>query len=155
MKRYRISPHLLAPLNFGVLIPLGIIFVRPLITAWDYVAIAVGMALGINLIVAHYRIHHLIEAHAAPGEVARLVTDGPLRRVRHPLYAAVIGMNLACLCFFRTVALVPTVAVFIFLWYLTARYEEYALSRKFGARYAAYRARTGMFLPPLKQRADG
>jgi protein-S-isoprenylcysteine O-methyltransferase Ste14 len=79
-----------------------------------------------------------------------LVTTGPYRFVRHPIYLGLsllaMGEALAfsswpavVLVFF---AIVPT-----FAW--RARAEEKLLSRTFGERYAVYRQRTKMIIPYL------
>ena len=79
-----------------------------------------------------------------------LVTTGPYRLVRHPIYlglsmltmgeALAFGSWLACLIVL--VGIVPT-----FAW--RARVEETLLSRTFGERYALYRRQTNMIIPHL------
>jgi protein-S-isoprenylcysteine O-methyltransferase Ste14 len=81
-------------------------------------------------------------------QAAGLVTTGPYRLVRHPIYLglALLAMGeglafgsrpafLIVLC-----GIVPT-----FLW--RARAEEALLRRAFGERYALYRKQTAMFIP--------
>jgi protein-S-isoprenylcysteine O-methyltransferase Ste14 len=79
-----------------------------------------------------------------------LVTTGPYRLVRHPIYLglALLAMG-AALAFASWPALmivlfgnIPT-----FAW--RARAEEKLLSRTFGERYAVYRQRTKMIIPYL------
>jgi protein-S-isoprenylcysteine O-methyltransferase Ste14 len=79
-----------------------------------------------------------------------LVTTGPYRRVRHPIYlgltvlatgnALAFGSWLAFLIV--SFGIVPS-----FAW--RARVEEFELSRTFGERFAVYRQRTRMILPYL------
>lgn len=79
-----------------------------------------------------------------------LVTTGPYRLVRHPIYlgfvllatgqALAFGSGPALLT--ALFGLVPT-----FAW--RARTEETVLSRTFGERYAVYRRRTKMIIPHL------
>lgn len=79
-----------------------------------------------------------------------VVTTGPYRIVRHPIYLGLtllaIGEALAFgswLAFFIVLSgIVPT-----FAW--RARAEETLLSRTFGERYAVYRRRTRMIIPHL------
>lgn len=150
MKFQYISPVVLSAINYGVMAPIGIIYMRTKIMTWDYVLIAIGIALAVNFAVTHIRVHRYSQAHVMPQRVDELVTGGPFRYVRHPLYSSFIGMNLAYICFFRTLYLIPAVAVFITLWYFEARYEEGELLKKFGRQYKEYRERTWMFLPKLK-----
>jgi len=81
---------------------------------------------------------------------AGLVTTGPYRLVRHPIYLGLallaMGQALAfgnwfCLLFVLS-GIVPT-----FAW--RAREEEKLLSRTFGERYTVYRQRTKMIIPHL------
>lgn len=80
----------------------------------------------------------------------KLVTTGPYRLVRHPMY---VGLTLlgageavvfgSWLAFIITLfGILPT-----FAW--RARAEERLLSRTFGERYAVYRQRTKMIIPHL------
>jgi protein-S-isoprenylcysteine O-methyltransferase Ste14 len=79
-----------------------------------------------------------------------LVTTGPYRLVRHPIYLglAVLAMGEA-LAFgsWPAVAIVLSSIVPTLAW--RARAEEKLLSRMFGERYAVYRERTRMIIPYL------
>jgi protein-S-isoprenylcysteine O-methyltransferase Ste14 len=83
----------------------------------------------------------------AVGEKTNIITDGPFRRIRHPIYAFQV---LLMIC---TVVVVPTlpmlaVAVAHILWMnLKARNEERHLLETQGDDYAAYMQRTGRFFP--------
>jgi protein-S-isoprenylcysteine O-methyltransferase Ste14 len=79
-----------------------------------------------------------------------LVTTGPYRLVRHPIYLglALLAMGEALAfgswpaLFIALLGIVPTLA-----W--RARAEEKLLSRTFGERYEVYRQRTKMIIPHL------
>ncbi len=77
---------------------------------------------------------------------ARLVTSGPYRRIRHPLYVALLLASAAFVCVdsraWRIAALVALLLVLI----LKAQREEKLLSARF-ADYPAYAARTRRFIP--------
>jgi len=79
-----------------------------------------------------------------------LVTTGPYRLVRHPIY---LGLSLLALGQALAFASWPAVAIVLcgivptFAW--RARVEEDLLSRTFGERFAAYRQRTKMIIPHL------
>ena len=83
----------------------------------------------------------------AVGEKTNLITDGPFRRIRHPIYAFSI---LLMIC---TAVVVPTwpmlaVAVTHIVWMnAKARNEERHLLMTQGDDYARYMQRTGRFLP--------
>jgi protein-S-isoprenylcysteine O-methyltransferase Ste14 len=79
-----------------------------------------------------------------------LVTTGPYRLVRHPIYLGLTLLAAGNALSFGSLAgllvaafgIVPT-----FAW--RARVEEGELSRTFGAAFAAYRRRTRMIIPHL------
>ena len=79
-----------------------------------------------------------------------LVTTGPYRRVRHPIY---LGLTLLALGEALAFASWPAAAIVLagivptFAW--RARAEEQLLGRIFGARYAAYRRHTKLIIPHL------
>lgn len=79
-----------------------------------------------------------------------LVTTGPYRLVRHPIYLglSVLAMGQA-LAFgaWPAVLIVLSGVVPTFAW--RAHAEEKLLSRSFGERYAVYRQRTRMIIPFL------
>jgi protein-S-isoprenylcysteine O-methyltransferase Ste14 len=76
-----------------------------------------------------------------------LVTRGPYRWVRHPLYAAaailIVGMSLITANWFFLV----TGGIVLALLVRRTRTEEENLVRRFGDDYRAYMARTGRFFP--------
>jgi len=79
-----------------------------------------------------------------------LVTTGPYRLVRHPIYLGlallVMGQALA-FSSWPALMIVLSGIVPTFAW--RARAEERLLSRTFGERYAVYRQRTMMIIPYL------
>jgi protein-S-isoprenylcysteine O-methyltransferase Ste14 len=81
-------------------------------------------------------------------EQPELVTSGPYAYIRHPIYTGLIlamlgsaiGVNI-----FWLVLLIPVGAYYIY----SARREEAIMLEQFPDQYAAYVARTGMFVPHL------
>ncbi len=79
-----------------------------------------------------------------------LVTTGPYRRVRHPIYLglALVAMG-ESLAFGSWSALMIVLSGIVPTFAWRARAEEKLLRRTFGERYAVYRQRTTMFIPYL------
>ena len=77
-----------------------------------------------------------------------LVTTGPYRLVRHPIYLglALLAMGEA-LAFGSWPALMIVLSGVVPTFAWRARAEEKLLSRTFGERYAVYRQRTKMIIP--------
>jgi protein-S-isoprenylcysteine O-methyltransferase Ste14 len=79
-----------------------------------------------------------------------LVTDGPYRLVRHPLYLS--GFILAAGYWLLTASWLVLLGGCLTLAVISLRTvrEEANLVRRFGAEYEAYRARTGRFFPRIR-----
>lgn len=83
----------------------------------------------------------------APDRSTSLVTTGVLRRTRNPMYVALAGGLTAGAVWTRTpAAFVPVAAFVAVIDRGQIPVEEAALARRFGAEYAAYRARVPRWL---------
>ena len=77
-----------------------------------------------------------------------LVTDGPYRFVRHPIYCAYLLTWCAGLAGSQNLWLIPTVLVMFVIYGVAAYSEEAMLSQSSVAQqYRDYRSRTGGFVP--------
>jgi protein-S-isoprenylcysteine O-methyltransferase Ste14 len=128
-------------------------------TAWLLVALP-GWARWSGVGLASIGLAALVWVHAALGRhwsttlqlraEHTLVTTGPYRWVRHPMYTALalcfLGTSLASAAW--PFLLLSFGAVFLFL--RVVRIEEAMLTDHFGEVYRAYRLRTGRFLPRLR-----
>lgn len=93
-----------------------------------------------------YALRHLGRHFGVVSDVRGLVTSGPYRWVRHPLYA---GETITTIGFVLAVATPVTVAVFVLglaLQVWRAKVEEQSLTAAF-PEYRDYAARTPMLLP--------
>lgn len=124
--------------------------------AWAQVPVAPGLrwsgaplaAVGIALALWSLReLGRNVTPTALPRSDATLVTSGPYRRVRHPLYSSMLltipGFALLAR---NTLVLAGGVAVLLVLL-LRVRREEKALLSRFGEEYRSYRDRTGALVP--------
>jgi protein-S-isoprenylcysteine O-methyltransferase Ste14 len=110
-----------------------------------------GMPLGLaGMALFGWMFHHLglnVTSTSMPRARATLVTSGPYRWVRHPMYAsALILVTSAALLTGNLVVLIGGVCMFALLA-ARSQLEERRLVEKFGDAYHAYRRRTGRFLP--------
>lgn len=85
----------------------------------------------------------------APKSDAQLITSGPYRRIRHPMYSSVLLFGLACVFAWPSVwAILSWMALWITLD-RKSRLEETFLEERY-PQYASYRSTAGRFLPSLK-----
>lgn len=134
---YLINPHWMAWAGMGL-------------PAWARWA---GIGLGVVCVVLIYWLFSSIGNNISPTSATRkehkLVTHGPYRWVRHPLYTAGSTIFLSFgLIADNWLIILLGVLVFVVMAARTPR-EEASLIEKFGEEYRAYMKRTGRFLPRL------
>jgi protein-S-isoprenylcysteine O-methyltransferase Ste14 len=85
-------------------------------------------------------------------EQQSLVTTGPYRYIRHPMYTALgavgIGMGLASTSWYFLIPFIATAGVIIF----RVQREEAAMMERFGDQYVQYAQTTGRFLPIISRK---
>jgi protein-S-isoprenylcysteine O-methyltransferase Ste14 len=82
-----------------------------------------------------------------------LITTGPYRFVRHPLYASIIWMFYgAAIAYLNPLAAIENTLIFIPAMIYRSNLEERALQETFGEQYADYRKKTGRFFPVMGKR---
>jgi len=86
-----------------------------------------------------------------PNGAVELVTRGPYRWIRHPIYSAVILGMFGIAIRSRTPVVLAFAAVLTLFLAAKARWEERHLRRAF-AGYTEYKQRAGRFIPGLGRR---
>ncbi|MFW6090344.1 MAG: methyltransferase family protein [Actinomycetota bacterium] len=83
-----------------------------------------------------------------------LVTRGPYRYVRHPVYTSFAAIALSTGLVFRSYLMVGVAVVWVAAttWWVAAEEDLLASPQGFGDDYRAYTERTGRFLPKLRRR---
>lgn len=115
--------------------------------ALRWLAAAAGLAALLATSVCWSRMGSAWRMAVSAAERQSLITDGPFRYVRHPIYALQMLLMGCSLVVVPTVPMLAMAAVHVVLVHLKASNEERHLGRMHGDAYRRYAARTGRFLP--------
>lgn len=126
----------------------------PLTTGWRWFGVGLGVVATFLLLWVHHALGRNFSVPGVMKERQQLITTGPYRWVRHPMYTsllvvAIVYFLISASWFIGVIWLgwiVGTVASML-------GDEEAALIERFGDGYVAYMRRTGRFLPRLFQLA--
>jgi protein-S-isoprenylcysteine O-methyltransferase Ste14 len=99
-------------------------------------------------ILALWPLWHLRRSFSIEPEARTLVTSGPYRFARHPVYAVYLLINLGILLRHLTVPFAAVMALWLGLLLVRIRFEERVLAQAFPA-YQEYRRRVAAFGPRL------
>jgi protein-S-isoprenylcysteine O-methyltransferase Ste14 len=83
----------------------------------------------------------------------QLVSDGPYRYVRHPIYTAMIAVAVGTTLVFRSYLLLGVAALSILthLWWAAAEERLLSSPEGLGDAYSSYASHTGRFLPRVRR----
>jgi protein-S-isoprenylcysteine O-methyltransferase Ste14 len=108
-----------------------------------------------GLALFYWMFRHLglnVTSTSMPRSNATLVTSGPYRWIRHPMYSAALILVLAAALLTSNAVMVIGGIIMFALLAARSRREEQRLVDKFGDAYRAYQHRTGRFLPRMMAR---
>jgi len=81
----------------------------------------------------------------------RLVTSGPYRRIRHPMYTALIMYELSWVLVSASLLFLVYYVITVILMIVRIPKEERMMLENFGEEYRSYMKRTGRLLPHFRQ----
>lgn len=118
----------------------------------------IGVGLAVMSVPLLVWVHHTLGKHWSTSlqlqEEHTLVTSGPYRWVRHPMYTALFGFFVGILLISALWLVVPLVVASILMLCTRLGKEETMMIEQFGDAYRAYMRRTGRLLPRLIHRSD-
>ncbi|MCX6556250.1 MAG: hypothetical protein NTW95_02295 [Candidatus Aminicenantes bacterium] len=94
---------------------------------------------------AHHRTYPL--GGSAPRRHDDLVSRGPFRLVRNPLYTGALGISFGLFCLTQSGALLAVFAIYLAIIFPLIALEEKGLQQAFGERFAAYAAQVKKLVP--------
>ncbi|MDF1540902.1 MAG: isoprenylcysteine carboxylmethyltransferase family protein [Candidatus Thorarchaeota archaeon] len=144
-KGYNAFPALLGGLNLIVIIQMGLGSQTFGVGFWDIIFVLAGTYF------SYKTARYIVKAHDAKQAVIRtqelddFEKEGIYSKIRHPVGAAFIYFNIACVLLFRSIPLIAAVPVFAALWFILAKYQDSKLIERFGEPYELYMSSAGMF----------
>ena len=139
----RYYPLLITVLAFGFFA-----FHTPPPPIWIYMG-GIGLCI-LGWTITLWSFWHLSKSFSIMAEVRKLVTAGPYRFVRHPLYLGEMINWAGLAVLYAGVPVAVYTMVLIVLQILRARVEEGKLVGALGQNYEAYRQKTGFLIPGFR-----
>jgi protein-S-isoprenylcysteine O-methyltransferase Ste14 len=122
-----VSPALIAVEIFGVVL----LVTGYLLMSWALIRLGSNYQLG----------------GSAPRSNDRMITDGPYKKIRHPMYTAALNISLGLACLIQSWAFIAVFCIYVVLILLLIPAEEEVLQRAYGAQYSNYQKTTGKLIP--------
>jgi len=141
---YNFWRPLLAIFNFAGLLWYGAGLMKPTADLWDFIFVMGGCYFSLKFIRYLTKAHSFKESRIRPADLEDFLSKGIYAKIRQPISAAMIYMNLAYACFYRSFMMIPAVAICIAVWYILARYEDQMMLSRFGEDYGEYMKSTAM-----------
>jgi protein-S-isoprenylcysteine O-methyltransferase Ste14 len=125
-------------------------FELPIWMRWLGVAIALSGVALFGWMFRHLGLN--VTSTSMPRAKATLVTTGPYRWIRHPMYSAALLLVIAAALLTSNLVVAVCGLIMFILMAARSRLEEARLVEKFGDAYREYQGHTGRFVPRLAGR---
>ena len=135
--------HLFAAFLLNRFLPLPFVF--PKVLEWvGYALVFLGLGLAFSAASGFMRAHTTLDPH---GSVSNIVTSGPYRFMRNPIYLGFVCLLIGFLFIFKSYWGLILSPIFIVLMNtLVIQHEEAYLEKKFGDVYTNYKSRVRRWL---------
>jgi protein-S-isoprenylcysteine O-methyltransferase Ste14 len=135
--------HIFATFLLNRLLPLPFSFPKMLVWV-GYCLILAGIGLALSAAGRILQAHTTLDPH---GAVTEIVTGGPYRFSRNPIYLGFVLLLIGFSFAFGTYwGLIMSPVLIVSLSQLVIKYEEAYLEKKFGDAYTGYKSRVGRWL---------
>ncbi len=84
---------------------------------------------------------------SAPRSEDKMVTGGPYRLIRHPMYTAALSISLGLACLIQSWAFFCVFGIYLVLILLLIPMEENGLRKAYGEQYVVYQQKTRKVIP--------
>ena len=135
--------HVFAAFLLNWLFPLPFAF--PKFLVWvGYLLVLAGIGLAFSAASQFMRAHTTLDPH---GSVIEIITSGPYRFSRNPIYLGLVCLLIGFPFIFRSYwGLILSPVLMVSLYQLVIKHEEAYLEKKFGDIYTSYKSRVRRWL---------
>ena len=84
---------------------------------------------------------------SVPRSEDKMVTKGPYRLIRHPMYTSALSISLGLACLIQSGAFFSVFCIYLLLILLLVPVEEDGLRKTYGEQYITYERRTRKLIP--------
>jgi protein-S-isoprenylcysteine O-methyltransferase Ste14 len=77
----------------------------------------------------------------------KMVTGGPYRLIRHPMYTAALSISLGLACLIQSGAFFCVFCIYLVLIFMLIPIEEDRLRKAYGEQYVAYQQKARKLIP--------
>ena len=135
--------HVFAAFLLNKLFPLPLAFPIGLVWA-GYFLVLLGIGLAFSAANRFMQVHTTLDPH---GSVSKIVTSGPYRFSRNPIYLGFVWLLIGFPFIFRTFwGLILSPLFIVLMNKLVIEHEEAYLEKKFGTTYIGYKSRVRRWL---------
>lgn len=138
-------PTIMALFNILVLLPLAYNNMSQNVGFWDFIFVLAGVYFGWKFIRYIIAANTYKQGRFYPKHTNKIVNKGIYSKIRYPIGAACIYLNIAYVLLFRALVLIPVIPFFIFMWFIFGKMRDDQMTKEFGDEYKFYMLSTGMF----------
>jgi len=141
-----VFPSLLGGLNLIVLLQVGLTTQTFGVDFWEALFVALGAYWTIKGIRYIASAHDFKETKVRTQDLEEFPKKGIYAKIRHPVGAGFIYINIGVTLLFRSIILLTSVLPFFgAMWFILAKYQDSILVKKFDEDYIQHMERVGMF----------
>ena len=138
-------PALLGGLNLLALIQIGLTTMPVGAGFWDFLFVLAGGYFAIKTVRYMTQAHESKKTKIRTQELKSFQKEGIYSKIRYPVGASFIYLNIACILLFRSYALITVALIFGAVWFILAKYQDQILIQRFGEDYEEHMEHVGMF----------
>jgi len=138
-------PAILGGVNLIAILQVGLSTMTMGVGFWDFLFIIIGAYFSLKTVRYISKAHESKKTKIRTQDLASFPKKGIYSKIRHPIGAAFLYLNIASVLLFRSIGLITVALVFGAMWFILAKYQDNILINQFGEEYEEHMNHVGMF----------